>query len=71
MFNFMNPRVRMFIGIARTNSARYQGVTRKVQEEHKAILDAIIAGDEERARAAAALHLENAAKRLSGAITRI
>ncbi|MBL0936808.1 MAG: FadR family transcriptional regulator [Rhizobiaceae bacterium] len=66
MFNFLSTRVRTFIGIARTNSARYQGVTKKVQEEHSAILEAIVEGSEEKARAAAALHLHNAARRLSG-----
>lgn len=66
MFNFLSTRVRTFIGIARTNSARYQGVTKKVQEEHSAILAAIVERDEEKARTAAAVHLHNAARRLSG-----
>lgn len=66
MFGFLSSRVRTFIGIARTNSARYRGVTRVVQDEHRAILDAIIVQDEEKAHAAAATHVHNAAERLYG-----
>lgn len=65
MFDFLDTRVRTFIGVARTNSARQQGLTRKVQDEHRAILDAIKASDEEKARIAAATHLQNAVQRLS------
>lgn len=69
MFGFLGTRVRTFIGIARTNSARYQGVTSVVQDEHRAILDAIVAQDGERAHAAAAAHLHNAAERLYGKVS--
>jgi GntR family transcriptional repressor for pyruvate dehydrogenase complex len=65
MFEFLDTRVRAFIGAARTNTARYQGLSHKVQDEHRAILDAIAAGDGDRARMAAATHLENAIRRLT------
>lgn len=68
MFDFLDTRVRGFIGAARSNSARRK-LTRQVQDEHKAILDAIKAKDAEAARSAAATHLENAIKRLSQART--
>jgi DNA-binding FadR family transcriptional regulator len=65
MFDFLDTRVRAFIGAARTNSARYRGLTHKVQDEHRAILDAIADGDGNRARVSAATHLENAIRRLT------
>lgn len=64
MFDFLDTRVRGFIGAARTNSAR-RSLSRQVQAEHKAILDAIKAKDAEAARSSAATHLENAIKRLT------
>lgn len=63
MFGFLDTRVRGFIGAARTNSAR-KSLSRQVQDEHRAILDAIKAKDAEGARSAAATHLENAITRL-------
>jgi len=65
MFNFLDTRVRGFIGVARANSARYEGLSQQVQDEHRAILDAIKSRNEERARVAAATHLRNAIRRLS------
>ncbi|MGE0717009.1 MAG: FadR/GntR family transcriptional regulator [Alphaproteobacteria bacterium] len=64
MVDFLDGRVRLFIGTARTNSAR-EGLTRQVQSEHRAILDAIVAGDEDGARKASADHLKNALARLA------
>jgi GntR family transcriptional regulator, transcriptional repressor for pyruvate dehydrogenase complex len=64
MSQFLDSRVRTFIRTARTNSARFQGLTRQVQEEHRLILDAIRGRDEDAARLAAASHLRNAAERL-------
>ena len=64
MFDFLDTRVRGFIGAARTNSAR-RSLSRQVQDEHRAILDAIKAKDGEAARSAAAIHLQNAIKRLT------
>ena len=42
-----------------------RGLVEAVQEEHKRIYDAIVAGDAERAAEAAESHLRNAAKRLN------
>lgn len=64
MSHFLDSRVRTFIRTARTNSARFQGITRQVQEEHRLILEAIRKGDEDAARLAAASHLQNAVDRL-------
>ena len=64
MSRFLDSRVRTFIRTARSNSARFQGLTHQVQEEHRLILDAIREGDEDAARLAAASHLRNAAERL-------
>jgi GntR family transcriptional regulator, transcriptional repressor for pyruvate dehydrogenase complex len=66
MFDFLDTRVRGFIGVARSNSAR-RSLTRQVQDEHRAILDAIKQKDAEAARSAAAKHLQNAIKRLTQA----
>jgi DNA-binding FadR family transcriptional regulator len=66
MFDFLDTRVRGFIGVARSNSAR-RSLTRQVQDEHRAILDAIKKKDADAARTAAATHLQNAIKRLSQA----
>jgi DNA-binding FadR family transcriptional regulator len=65
MFDFLDTRVRGFIGAARVNSARYEGLTRKVQDEHKEILDAIRDRDEAKAQLAATTHLKNAIGRLT------
>lgn len=65
MLDFLDGRVRSFIRTARTNSARFAGLTRQVQNEHAAILEAIAARDEDRARKAAADHLRNALARLA------
>jgi DNA-binding FadR family transcriptional regulator len=61
---FLDVRVRKLIRTARSNTARYSGLTRKVHDEHKAIYDAIAAQDAQGARAAADTHLTNATQRL-------
>ena len=61
---FLESRVRNLIRVARTNTARYEGLAYKVQEEHVAIYQAIEARDPEAAQAAAERHLRNAAARL-------
>lgn len=63
--DFLDRRVRRFIRTARANSARFQGLTEAVQQEHHAIFDAIAAGDAAAARGAAEAHLRNAAARLA------
>jgi DNA-binding FadR family transcriptional regulator len=62
--DFLDQRVRRFIRAARSNTARFQGLTEAVQVEHQAIYDAIAAGDGPRAREGAEQHLLNAAGRL-------
>ncbi|MDK3020851.1 FadR/GntR family transcriptional regulator [Pseudodonghicola flavimaris] len=61
---FLENRVRHLIRQARTNSKR-KGLTALVQGEHRAIFDAIAAGDSGMARRAAETHLKNAAQRLT------
>ncbi|WP_269466464.1 FadR/GntR family transcriptional regulator [Cupriavidus sp. USMAHM13] len=57
---------RRLIRQARSNTkSRHADLVEAVQEEHKRIYDAIVAGDAERAAEAAESHLRNAAKRLN------
>ena len=63
--NFLDVQVRRFIRVARSNSALSQGLTEAVQQEHIAICEAIRRQDGPGARAAAAQHLHNAARRLA------
>lgn len=63
--DFLDRRVRTFIRTARANTARLQGLTQTVQEEHQAIFDAIAGRDPQGARQAAETHLRNAAARLA------
>lgn len=65
MLDFLDGRVRSFIRTARTNSARFAGLTHQVQTEHAAILKAIADRDADGARKAAADHLGNALARLA------
>jgi DNA-binding FadR family transcriptional regulator len=62
--DFLDARVRKFIRVARTNTARQQGLWTVVQAEHAAIHAAIAARDPAAARRAAEDHLRNAARRL-------
>lgn len=64
LVSFLESRVRNLIRVARTNTARYEGLAYKVQEEHEAIYQAIAAGDADAAKAAAERHLRNAGARL-------
>ena len=63
--DFFDQRVRKFIRTARSNTARFQGLSEAVQVEHQAIFEAIEAQDPAQARAAAETHLVNAAARLT------
>jgi DNA-binding FadR family transcriptional regulator len=65
MNDFLEARVRHFIRTARTNTARFAGLQRVVQDEHAAIFDAIRRRDAAAARRAAESHLRNAAARLA------
>ncbi len=58
--NFLTEAIRT----ARANSARFEGLTDLVQDEHRAIFEAIAAGNRERAQDAMRHHLESAQKRL-------
>ena len=60
---FLDARVRHFVRTARTNS-RHRALSGQVQEEHRAMLDAIAAADPDAAAAAAEQHLTNALTRL-------
>lgn len=60
---FLENRVRHLIREARANSSR-AGLTTLVQQEHRAIYDAIARSDRNGARNAAEEHLRNAAARL-------
>jgi len=62
--DFLERRVRHFIRVARSNSARHAGLTQAVQTEHIAIFDAIRDQNADAAREAAETHLKNAARRL-------
>jgi len=63
--DFFDQRVRKFIRTARSNTARFQGLSEAVQVEHQAIFEAIEAMDARGAREAAETHLVNAAARLA------
>lgn len=65
MNDFLETRVRHFIRTARTNTARFAGLQRVVQDEHTAIFDAIRRRDATAARRAAESHLRHAAERLA------
>jgi DNA-binding FadR family transcriptional regulator len=62
--SYLEGVLRTTIRVARANSVKHPGYTETVLEEHRAILDAIEAGDPERARDAARIHLINAQTRL-------
>lgn len=61
---YLEGRVRNLIRAARMNTARFEGLAYKVQEEHEVIFRSIAAQDVARAREAAEQHLRNAAARL-------
>jgi DNA-binding FadR family transcriptional regulator len=64
--NFLDARVRRLIRTARKNTRNLsEELVWQVLREHQAILDAIEAGDADRASAAANSHLTNAAARLA------
>ncbi len=64
LVTFLESRVRNLIRAARASTARFEGLAYKVQQEHEAIYDAIVAGDPVAAKDAAERHLRNAAARL-------
>jgi GntR family transcriptional regulator, transcriptional repressor for pyruvate dehydrogenase complex len=60
---FAQP-IRSAVKVTRANEARREDFARQVQAEHEQIVNAIAAGDPERARAAAREHMERAAERV-------
>lgn len=63
---YLEQHIRRLIRKARSNTAQYhQNLVEYVQEEHRAIVRAIEAGDPDAAAKAAESHLLNAAKRLN------
>lgn len=64
--DYLEQHARKLIRQARSNTAeRYGDLIQDVQDEHKAIFNAIEAGDAVAAESAAETHLRNAAKRLN------
>jgi DNA-binding FadR family transcriptional regulator len=63
---FAQP-IRSAVKVTRANEARREDFSRQVQNEHEQIVSAIAAGDAQRARAAAANHMEHAAQRVRAA----
>ncbi|WP_251863526.1 FadR/GntR family transcriptional regulator [Achromobacter sp. Marseille-Q4962] len=62
--NFVSQYLEAATRVTRGNEARRPDLMRAVQDEHRAIVEAIRAGNAEGARAAARRHMENAAGRL-------
>jgi DNA-binding FadR family transcriptional regulator len=60
---FAQP-IRSAVKVTRANEARREDFSRQVLAEHEKIVSAIAAGDAELARAAAAEHMEHAARRV-------
>jgi GntR family transcriptional repressor for pyruvate dehydrogenase complex len=60
---FTQP-IRSAVKVTRSNEARREDFSRQVRAEHSKIVSAIAAGDVEVARAAAAQHMEHAARRV-------
>ncbi|MNO58271.1 HTH-type transcriptional regulator LutR [compost metagenome] len=64
--DYLEQHARRLIRQARTNTAQnYAELIQDVQDEHKAVFEAIEAGDAKAAGEAAETHLRNAAKRLN------
>ncbi|MEX2630163.1 MAG: FadR/GntR family transcriptional regulator [Tistlia sp.] len=61
---FLESRVRNLIRVARTHTARFEGLPYAVQQEHEAIYRALAERDAAAAREAAERHLWNVASRL-------
>ncbi len=67
LLGFLDQYLREAIHVTRSNEARYQHFADAVRSEHRAIVDAIAAGDPTRARASATGHMVQAARRLEAA----
>lgn len=60
-------QIRKAVRVTRANEARRADLARQVRVEHEKIVDAIAAGDAQRARRAAAAHMEHAVRRVTAA----
>ncbi|WP_456269835.1 FadR family transcriptional regulator [Kushneria sp. AK178] len=65
VLDFYNRFLHQAIGLTRRNEARRETFVAEVISEHDAIIDAIAAGDGERARRAAWWHMDQACRRLN------
>lgn len=63
----LEQSIQIAISVTRVNEAQREDFTSQASSEHQAIRDAIVAGDPERARRSAALHMEEAAARIMSA----
>ena len=61
---FLDSSLREAIRMARTNSARYPGTPNQVQDEHRAVFEAVAASDPKAAGKAMRRHIGNAMRRL-------
>ena len=64
LLGFLEQYLREAMKVTRGNEARYREFVDAVRAEHHALVEAIAAGDAERARTLAAAHMEHAAHRL-------
>ena len=62
--NYLSQYLRGATRVTRANEARRVDFAAQVADEHRDIVDAIEAGDPQRARAAAAAHMNNAIRRI-------
>jgi GntR family transcriptional regulator, transcriptional repressor for pyruvate dehydrogenase complex len=65
MFDFLEQYLRAATRTTRTNEAKRKDFSEQVVVEHEAIIDAISDRDADRARRAAATHMDNAARRIN------
>lgn len=63
----LEQSIQIAIGVTRVNEARREDFAAQAALEHQAIRDAIVAGDTEGARRAAAVHMEEASARIMSA----
>lgn len=65
--DYLSQYLRSAVQVTRANEARRDDFFKEVQDEHQAIIKAIESGDPARARKAAALHMDNAIRRIRAA----
>ena len=67
LLGFLEQYQREAMRVTRTNEALDSGYMVQVREEHRAIAEAVMRGDQMAARQAAMLHMHNAAHRIENA----